>query len=461
MINVCRILFVLLGYLTLTACQTTSNSNMTELDGEWSFQVASSSLENCNPSTVPYHFSIKNGKFDVSFGENTEKINFSGIITEENTAVLDGALYVKEHQNTSHKVTSYFLTNVSFDTYSAIGSLTLKSAHNFSSEACNLKLIFAKAPYSTADFVDLSGSGTTVSSKNSTIYKLKELDQLQREGIISQIEYNKRKRIFLDSIYGLNDTETSTVLTTLRKKTADNKASNDVAFGNYRALVIGINEYRALPKLKTAINDAKVVASVLSDSYGFEVDLLLNPSRKQIIDRLDLLAETLTSEENLLIYYAGHGWLDPATSRGFWLPVDSQLNRRSHWLSNATITDTLRAVKAKHIIVVADSCYSGTLTRSAKTELKTPDYINRIAAKKARVVLSSGGLEPVSDGVGKNSPFAKAFVDVLNKNKTFLVGTDLFMKMRNKVMQATLQTPEYSDVSGTGHDGGDFIFARQ
>jgi hypothetical protein len=138
-----------------------------------------------------------------------------------------------------------------------------------------------------------------------------------------------------------------------------------IEFGNYHALVIGIDNYKNLPKLKTAINDARGVTKILKDEYGFKVTTLIDPDRLDIIDAFDELQETLTDKDNLLIYYAGHGWLNQDVDRGYWLPVDAKPKRRSRWISNVTITDTLKGLSAKHVMVVADSCYSGTLVRGA------------------------------------------------------------------------------------------------
>ena len=68
-----------------------------------------------------------------------------------------------------------------------------------------------------------------------------------------------------------------------------------IDFGNYHALVIGINDYKNLPVLKTAINDAEGVAKVLTEEYGFKTTLLLNPGRTDIIDTLDKYRETMMS----------------------------------------------------------------------------------------------------------------------------------------------------------------------
>ena len=77
--------------------------------------------------------------------------------------------------------------------------------------------------------------------------------------------------------------------------------------------------------------------------------------------------------------------------------MDAKQDRRSKWLSNADITDTLKSLAAKHVMVIADSCYSGTLTRSAAVGLRDANYLKRMSKKRARVALVSEGLEPVED----------------------------------------------------------------
>ena len=236
----------------------------------------------------------------------------------------------------------------------------------------------------------------------------------------------------------------------------------NIEFGTYRALVIGINDYKQLPALKTAVADARAVAETLETKYGFTVQLLINPSRDDIIDAFDDLRETLTEDDNLIIYYAGHGWLDQQSGRGYWLPVDARQDRRSRWLANSSLTDTLQATFAKHVMVVADSCYSGALTRSIKVPERRSDYIAHMVQKRARIVLSSGGLEPVADsGGGKHSVFAAQFLKALDENEGVIDGTQLFEKICHAVVLNADQTPEYSDIRKAGHEGGDFLFVRR
>ncbi len=126
----------------------------------------------------------------------------------------------------------------------------------------------------------------------------------------------------------------------------------------------------------------------------------------------------------------------------------------------------LRAIRSKHIMVVADSCYSGTLVRAAPIALKTADervaWIKRMLKKRSRTALVSGGLEPVSDaGGGDHSVFASAFLDALGENRDVLDGQELFDAIKRPVVLNADQTPQYADIRNAGHEGGEFLFVRR
>ena len=247
-----------------------------------------------------------------------------------------------------------------------------------------------------------------------------------------------------------------------REAAALAKSMAKIDFGRYHALVIGNNEYHVLPKLRTAANDARAMADLFQDKYGFKVRLLLNATRADILRAINGYRRELGRHDNLLIYYAGHGWLDEDADQGYWLPVDATEQDPTNWISNGSITDALRAMDANHVIVIADSCYSGKLARGINIRIKTKNYYEKILRRKARTVMASGGLEPVADegGRGKHSVFASALIEALNENQGVLDATLLFSQIRRPVMVNTDQTPEYSDIRKAGHDGGDFLFVR-
>ncbi len=236
----------------------------------------------------------------------------------------------------------------------------------------------------------------------------------------------------------------------------------EISFGRYHALVIGNDNYKTLPQLRTAVQDAMAVADVLQHQYDFEVETLVNATRGQIIASLSTLRKRLTAGDNLLIYYAGHGVYDEAADRGYWLPVDADGDVPANWVSNADITDEIKAMQAMHVLIVADSCYSGTLTRGLAITQEDAGYVRRMVEKRGRMALTSGGLEPVLDsGGGGHSVFARAFIDALMENTGVLDGQKLFALVREPVTVNSEQTPEYGIVRFAGHDGGDFIFVRR
>lgn len=243
---------------------------------------------------------------------------------------------------------------------------------------------------------------------------------------------------------------------------ADEVPAPSGGYGRYHALVIGNNAYQHLPRLQTAIKDAQVMAEVLRTQYRFEVALLQDATRADIVEALDDYRARLKPTDNLLIYYAGHGWLDTEADKGFWLPIDAREDKRTQWVSNDTVRDALRALKAKHVLVVADSCFSGALTREAGPRAaRTRDYVDRMARTKARQVLSSGGLEPVADSGGSgHSPFAAALIGVLRQNVGVLDATTLFSELRRPVALSSDQVPQFADIRMAGHQGGDFLFVR-
>ena len=243
-----------------------------------------------------------------------------------------------------------------------------------------------------------------------------------------------------------------------------------IDMGNFHALLIGNSSYQHLPQLDTPDNDIDELNAVLTERYGFSVTVLRNATRYQMLSALNDLRARLSSDDNLLIYYAGHGELDRTNMRGHWLPVDAEPNSTANWVSNVAITDILNVIQARQIMLVVDSCYSGTLTRSSLTNISTAmtdqereTWLNLMASKKARVVLTSGGLAPVMDaGGGEHSVFASAFLQVLAGNADLLTGRSLYEAIAARVAFAASrydfeQIPAYAPIARSGHEAGDFM----
>jgi hypothetical protein len=233
--------------------------------------------------------------------------------------------------------------------------------------------------------------------------------------------------------------------------------------GAFHALVIGNDRYQNLQALNTAVSDVRAIGQLLSERYGFRVTALENATRHDIIQQLSALRFELGFADNLLIYYAGRGLVDPATERGYWMPVDADLEVPSNWLSIATLTDMLKAISARHISVVAVSLKNGTLERSALSELDTWEneqvWLERMLTKRSRTVLTSGNLAPIQDPKGAmHSVLATAVLKALQANDKAIDAQRLFFAIRARTANATNRVPNYADIRFAGHEGGDFVF---
>ncbi len=172
-----------------------------------------------------------------------------------------------------------------------------------------------------------------------------------------------------------------------------------------RALIIGNNEYLHWPPLKTAVHDAEALASLLTSKYGYpahEVRLLRNATRIQMLDGIDWLQQSSGPDDHVLIYYAGHGEYDK-NEDGWWVPVDGERIKKRQHISNSDVLNKLRAVKARHKLLISDSCFSGNLftrgiKRTSEQKPAQPRWIRERSKLKSVWGLSSGGNEPVSDG---------------------------------------------------------------
>jgi hypothetical protein len=241
--------------------------------------------------------------------------------------------------------------------------------------------------------------------------------------------------------------------------------------GAYYALVIGVANYQHLPTLTTPVNDAKEIERILRDSYGFKTQLLPEATRDQILDALDRDRRSLGVDDSLLIYYAGHGFYDPSEDQAYWAPIDAGQDTYSHWIIATEITSRAKAIPARHVLVVSDSCYSGKLARALDrndraVEIRDP-FIERMLSGKSRGLMSSGGNEPVSDSdapeYGKHSVFANALIRGLEE-MTFakFSASELFDQyVRVQVPGRSKQMPEYTAIRDSGHEGGDFVFFRK
>lgn len=298
-----------------------------------------------------------------------------------------------------------------------------------------------------------------------------EIDALKKW--IARLESEKRtsteRLASLSPVRAPAAVQDATALPVLR---AESRELRGLKFGRYFALVIGNQHYLAMDSLKTPISDATRAARVLQDKYGFTVQVLQDATDVAMLRALNDLNAQLKPEDNLLIYYAGHGMrLNTGKGEsGYWLPVNADRPPQdTFWVPNEQITAHLARLPARRVLVVADSCYAGLLSGDPSYLFVdsgagySEDYIKFKLPKRARLLLTSGGDEPVLDvGGGENSVFARVFLEELQNNQDVLPAPELFARIRKR-MEAEVarnkfvQVPSFQSIKGAGHEVGDFF----
>lgn len=240
--------------------------------------------------------------------------------------------------------------------------------------------------------------------------------------------------------------------------------------GRFVALLIGINGYLHIDRLDNAVGDARSVAKTIQELYGFEIRLLLDreATREGIMRALNELRRTLTEKDSLLIYYSGHGHYDRESDTSYWLPADAEPDDNTRWLETRSLTDQFKLIAARQVLVVADSCFAGVITRSIPADLTSATtrdaYLSKLLEKTTRVLIASGGNEPVVDaGASDHSIFADALLRALREPFSLIFTAEELMSrhLKESVAGRAEQLPEYKVIRNSGHDGGDFIFVKR
>jgi hypothetical protein len=226
------------------------------------------------------------------------------------------------------------------------------------------------------------------------------------------------------------------------------------------AVMIGNNAYHSpIPDLETAINDVSAISTQLRDQLGYEVKVIENASRKDIIEALNDLIRTTGRDDSVMVMYAGHGYLNDATKTGYWIPTDASISNPDQWISNSTIARALGNIPAKQVMLVSDSCYSGSLTTEGKVIETAGISREQTLTRRSVLAFSSGGEEPVTDeGHDDHSIFAWNMIESLKQMKNETSGQQLHATIKEAVAKEFPQVPQYGTVVSAGHAaGGEYL----
>ncbi|MEO8085260.1 MAG: caspase family protein [Bacteroidota bacterium] len=234
----------------------------------------------------------------------------------------------------------------------------------------------------------------------------------------------------------------------------------------FYALIIAEENYaKSELNLHYPKQNADALYELLTDKYNFPKGqcVLLNnsPTRSEIYSKLDKYIK-LHKNDNLLIFFAGHGIYDQASGQGYWLASDYSGNL-SNTISNLDLISYLKKIKSHHILVISDACYSGSIFNLKPDETGSRALsINEIYSRKSRQALTSGELEAVPD----KSAFFESMIHVLKNNQNaYLMLPDLVLNIEKNLgdMEGSsiMNKHIYGRLSDAEDYGGEFIFIKK
>ncbi len=251
----------------------------------------------------------------------------------------------------------------------------------------------------------------------------------------------------------------------LRKKSN----GDDFVRGNNYLLLIGITDYKDKP-LNNCIRDAKAIRDLLHKKYTFDkndndgnkltIELWNNDATKEkIAGELEQISNQISPNDNLVIYFSGHGSINPHTRKFSWTTIESQ-GTKTLGIKQVDLKEYLDPIICRHIFLISDSCYSGSMFDTT-TKSGNSEAASALEKTPSRWGLSSGrDTELVLDGPkGKHSPFAQSLLEILDENKPFLV-SELGRLVADKVSleKEVGQRPIFDRLSVEGHKGGQMVF---
>ncbi len=234
--------------------------------------------------------------------------------------------------------------------------------------------------------------------------------------------------------------------------------------GKNYCLLIASQNYKdaSIPSLDNPIQDATRLKLVLKNNYHFSDDniiTLFNPEANDIKRQLLELTNTIQPEDNLLIFYAGHGIWVEKEKKGYWLMTDAKRNDPNTWVSNKDVLNLIAKLPSRHTLLITDACFSGGVFKTRAVGKDASASIKMMDEKISRVAITSGNDTEVPD----ESVFMRYLVKALTENKDkYMPAQKMFISYIMEAVMAEGKTePRYGTLELAGHVGGDYIFIKK
>jgi hypothetical protein len=215
---------------------------------------------------------------------------------------------------------------------------------------------------------------------------------------------------------------------------------------NYYALLIGVSQQKdtRISAIVSAADDVRRLRKTLLENYQFSEDrirTLQNPTRASLLNELEAISLNMGANDNLLVFYAGHGTYiaSGVVEQGYWLPYDAERGQTSSFVSNSDVKERIGRSRARHVLLVSDACFAGSIFRSDELLVSNVNY-KALYSKMSRKAITSGNLELVP----AKSVFIERLLQELEKNrKPYSSARELFQALVEPVAQTTGNQPQY------------------
>jgi len=239
------------------------------------------------------------------------------------------------------------------------------------------------------------------------------------------------------------------------------------------ALLIGNDEYEEWGDLFNPVKDVETIASELETNYGFQTEVATNLTTSEIMAKLrEYATRSYGKDDQLFIFFAGHGQFDEIFTEGYLVGVDSKANDpgKTSYISHSTLRTVVNNIGCNHIFLTLDACFGGTfdplLARSGSrgqdeiySDITKSEFIERRLRFKTRKYVTSGGKQYVADGKpGGHSPFARKFLQALRDYG----GADQILTLQElQGYLLSLKMEPHAGEFGDNEPGSDFVFVAR
>ncbi len=298
----------------------------------------------------------------------------------------------------------------------------------------------------------------------------KAVQRLEEDGLfIDERSLAAGDNILNVEVADKNNNKTTQAFTIkIKPKAEEQQNAQSVAAGaipSYHAILIAEQDYedKNIPDLKNPVKDARELKNILETIYTFDpknIDTLFNASRKDILQTIVQKSKSLGENDNLLIFYAGHGTAEKdkfGAVEGYWIPTSAvKDDKLETYISADLIKKSIQASISKHILIIADACYSGSFTRSVLSNATLG--IQKQFKMPSRKIMTSGNMEPVPD-ISRFIYYLKQYLKE-NSDK-YMTAEKLFDSFKEAIRNNSETDPQYAAITGIGDEGGQFVFIKK